>query len=326
MAFNGSGTFNRLYSWAADAANSINISATRMDSEDSGFASGLSNCVTRDGQSPFLANIPAGGFKLTGLANGSTSGDSVAYGQLASYLPLAGGTVTGPLVATHQNSTTTGAVVIRDAAGNPGGGYLQFTNNDRSAEYFYIRGVSGSGNVSGPICSVSDNFHSCGLASFRWSVVYAGTGTINTSDERDKLWRGALNDAELAAGKAISGELGIYQWLASVAEKGDAARLHVGVRAQQVWAIMAKHGLVDPIGTDGKPGKTPYAFLCFDEWEAIPEIPASAGKQDDDGNWIETPTPGVPARDAGWRYGLRVDQLALFLIACQEARLTALES
>src|SRR3546814_17947156 len=30
---------------------------------------------------------------------------------------------------------------------------------------------------------------------------------------------------------------------------------------------MAKHGLVDPISEDGRPGKTRYAFLCFDEWE-----------------------------------------------------------
>lgn len=82
MAFNGSGTFNRLYSWASDAANNVNISSSRMDGEDNGFAAGLSNCITRDGQSPWLANIPAGGFKITGLANGSAATDSIAYGQI----------------------------------------------------------------------------------------------------------------------------------------------------------------------------------------------------------------------------------------------------
>lgn len=97
MGFNGSGTFVRLYNWQTDAANSVNITASRMDGEDDGFASGLSNCITRDGQSPALANIPMGGFKITGLANGSAATDAAAYGQLASYFPLTGGTLTGKL-------------------------------------------------------------------------------------------------------------------------------------------------------------------------------------------------------------------------------------
>ncbi len=57
MPFNGSGTFNRVYNWTLDAANGINILATRMDTEDTGFATGLSNCVTRDGQSPMTATL-----------------------------------------------------------------------------------------------------------------------------------------------------------------------------------------------------------------------------------------------------------------------------
>lgn len=139
----------------------------------------------------------------------------------------------------------------------------------------------------------ADNGYSSGTASYRWSVVYAGTGTINTSDARDKKWRGGLNDAERAAARDIIAEIGIFQWNDAIAEKGDDARLHIGARAQVVWGIMARHGLVDPIGKDGLPtGKCPYAFLCFDTWEAD----ESAGLA------------------AGSRYGLRTDQLALFLI------------
>src|SRR5207253_2839008 len=82
MPFNGSGVFNRVYLWANDAASHINIRSDRMDTEDNGFAAGLTDCVTRDGQSPWLANLPAGGFKLTGLANGSSSTDSAALGQV----------------------------------------------------------------------------------------------------------------------------------------------------------------------------------------------------------------------------------------------------
>jgi len=82
MAFNGSGTFNRLYTWVIDAANGIKIRADRMDAEMDGFATGLTDCVTRDGQSPWLANLPAGGFRLTGMGDGVAADDSATLRQV----------------------------------------------------------------------------------------------------------------------------------------------------------------------------------------------------------------------------------------------------
>lgn len=67
-----------------DAANGINVDATRTDTDSNDIATGLTDCVTRDGQSPWLANLPAGGFKITGLASGSAASDSVTYGQVFS--------------------------------------------------------------------------------------------------------------------------------------------------------------------------------------------------------------------------------------------------
>lgn len=155
MAFNGSGTFNRLYNWATDAANSVNISAARMDGEDNGFAAGLTNCITRDGQSPALANIPLGGFKITGLGNGTASTDAATVGQvntlLGSYLPLTGGSLSGNLyssgkaIFTSPNAGTTGAVQIADALGNPDAAYIQFLNYNQSTQYSYIRGRAAGG-------------------------------------------------------------------------------------------------------------------------------------------------------------------------------------
>lgn len=57
MAFDGAGIFNRLYKWTQDAANNINITASRADGEDDGFAAGLTNCVTRDGQGKMTADF-----------------------------------------------------------------------------------------------------------------------------------------------------------------------------------------------------------------------------------------------------------------------------
>jgi hypothetical protein len=50
VAYDGSGNFIRLFNWVTDKVNGINITASRVDAEDAGFAAGLSLCVTRDGQ------------------------------------------------------------------------------------------------------------------------------------------------------------------------------------------------------------------------------------------------------------------------------------
>lgn len=94
-SYNGSGVFVRSFSWQTDALNGIKIRADRMDTEDNGFATnGLTNCVTRDGQSPWTASIPAGGHKITGLAAGTNPNDSASLtnlqGDLASYSAVSG--------------------------------------------------------------------------------------------------------------------------------------------------------------------------------------------------------------------------------------------
>ncbi|ALH79000.1 hypothetical protein AN936_01005 [Sphingopyxis macrogoltabida] len=189
-------------------------------------------------------------------------------------------------------------------AADPTANLVQLASTGTSAGGFTF--VAGSTErlrllAAGTLQPGADNGQTLGSASFRWSVVYAGTGTINTSDMRDKTWRGGATAAELHAARRIAAELGFFQWNDAIAEKGAAgARHHFGLRAQAVWAIMADEGLVDPIGADGRPGATPYAFLCWDEWDA------DGGTQ--------------------MRFGIRPDQLALFLIAGQEARIAALEA
>lgn len=75
-SFNGSGVFNRSYSWTSDAANSIPITASRMDTEDTGFAAGLSTCITKDGQQTLTANIPFNNFKAINLGAPTSPNDS----------------------------------------------------------------------------------------------------------------------------------------------------------------------------------------------------------------------------------------------------------
>lgn len=154
----------------------------------------------------------------------------------------------------------------------------------------------------------SDNAQKLGWSGGRWTDIFSLNGSIQTSDMREKAWRGPPTQAELAAARRIAAELGFFQWTASIADKGaEAARRHFGARAQRVWAIMADEGLIGPIAEGVQPDCR-YAFLCWDGWNEARDADAEV------------------IREAGDRFGVRTDQLALFLIAAQEARLAALEA
>src|SRR6185312_15901493 len=107
--WNGSGTFNRLYSWVADAAAGIDISASRMDADtDLITGNGFSNCLTRDGQGFATANLPMASFRHTGVGNGVAASDYAAMGQAQSGLLnwIAAGGTSDALTATYSPALT----------------------------------------------------------------------------------------------------------------------------------------------------------------------------------------------------------------------------
>lgn len=84
MAFDGNGIFTPVYNWQTDKANGIKIRADRMDGQDDDIATGLTTCVTRDGQSPATANLPMGTYKHTGVGLATNLTDYAAASQLQS--------------------------------------------------------------------------------------------------------------------------------------------------------------------------------------------------------------------------------------------------
>lgn len=69
--------------WSGDAASSIGIEAGRHDTQDNDFATGINNCLTKDGQNTPTANLPMGGYKHTGVADASASNQYMAFGQIS---------------------------------------------------------------------------------------------------------------------------------------------------------------------------------------------------------------------------------------------------
>lgn len=98
MALNGSGTFSRLYSWVTDRNAGTKIQAARMDAEMDGMATALSTALYRDGQAVPTANLPMGGYKLTGLGDATAATDALNR-QTADARYLASSTAVADLAA-----------------------------------------------------------------------------------------------------------------------------------------------------------------------------------------------------------------------------------
>ena len=191
--------------------------------------------------------------------------------------------------------------------------------------------------------SPRDNAIQLGYSSARFNDIYATNGTIQTSDFNEKQDIASLTATEMLVGKRISALFKTFRWKDSVAEKGENARTHTGVIAQDVQAAFTAEGL----------DAGDYAlFISTTWWETQTEVPAVeavAEVTDEDGN---VTTEAVEAVDAytrtdtydteaeapegstsKTRMGIRYPELLSFVAAYNEqrfasieARLTALEA
>lgn len=169
--------------------------------------------------------------------------------------------------------------------------------------------LNGTTTTTKQIRPAADNVFTLGEAASRWGVVYAGTGTINTSDERAKQDIGIVPDAVLDAWAAVG--YSQYRFIDALEAKGAEARLHVGLIAQRVKEAFEAAGL-DPFA---------YGLLCYDEWDEQQEI------VDEEGAVLQN------YGAAGNRYGIRYEEALALEAALMrrttqrlEARLAALEA
>lgn len=168
---------------------------------------------------------------------------------------------------------------------------------------------------------LKDNQSSLGAGHLRFTQLFAASSTVNTSDARLKKWHGATTETEYRIGMRIFDELEFFQWHEAIQKKGqDKARYHFGVRAQRVFAIIDEE-----MDKDGAWRR--FAFCCYDEWPEEKSYPLDAdGHEDREAEAIIT-------RSSGDLYGIRIDQLNCFLLACLkyhqnilETRIAALEN
>ena len=178
----------------------------------------------------------------------------------------------------------------------------EFTFEIDSARQFFGVGVG-----LGP-AQADDNELDLGRSSARYDDIYATNSSIQTSDEREKQNIASLTDAEITAAKAISKLFKTFKWKDKVAAKGDDARTHTGVVAQQVQSAMSDAGL----------DASNYAFYTDTTWwESDKEGELRAYKTEE-----EAPEGATEHN----RKGIRYPELLAFIGAATEQRLTSIEA
>jgi hypothetical protein len=172
-----------------------------------------------------------------------------------------------------------------------------------------------------------DNAIDLGDSSVRFQDIYATNGTIQTSDQNEKQSIQSLTTAEMNVAKRLSPLIKTFKWNSAVEEKGDSARTHTGIIAQDVQQAFTDEGL--DAGN--------YALFCSDTWwEKEISVDAVAEEVDEDGNvtteakdaytYIDTKEEATDGYTERTRLGVRYPELLSFIQAYNDQRFTELEA
>ena len=171
----------------------------------------------------------------------------------------------------------------------------------------------GGNSTTARILPQTDNVGFIGQGTFRWQEIYAVNGSIVTSDRTEKQDIEALSDAEKRVAVAAKGLMRKFRWKDAVAEKGDDARIHFGIIAQDLQDAFTAEGL--------NAGR--YSMFISDTWwEIQTEVAAveateiakavDAYTRTDTFNTAEEAPQGATERT---RCGVRYNELLAFIIA-----------
>ncbi len=171
--------------------------------------------------------------------------------------------------------------------------------------------------------SEADNEVDLGHSSTRIDDVRATNGTIQTSDENEKQDIASATAKELNVAKKLSALFKTFRWKDKVIEKGDKARTHTGIVAQEVQTAFKAEGL----------DASNYGLFTSDTWWEK-EIKVDAVKADEEKGieakdaytYIDTKDEKTDGYTERTRLGVRYPELFSFIFSSIEARLTALES
>lgn len=264
-----------------DADGDTSITADTDDQID--FKTGGSDRVTIDNSGNLLVGKTSQGLGNSGveLREGAASG----FTRNNTVMDLNRTGSDGQILRFRKDVSTIGNIGVATAGTSDENLYI--ANGDTGLRF---RDNDNSIVPSNDTGSFRDNAIDLGLTNARFDDIRATNGTIQTSDENEKQDIASATAKELNVAKKLSTLFKTFRWKDKVAEKGDKARTHTGIVAQEVQSAFKAEGL----------DASNYGLFTSDTWT------------DDDGK-------------EQTRLGVRYPELFSFIFSSIEARLTALE-
>jgi len=170
-------------------------------------------------------------------------------------------------------------------------------------------------HIDGTTLPNQDNTFDFGSNGLRWDNIYATNGSIQTSDQNQKQSIQFLTTAEMNVAKRLSSLIKTFKWNSAVEEKGDSARTHTGIIAQDVQQAFNDEGL----------DANNYALFCSDTWwEKEYTIETTEDQETQTRMDIkQEATDGYTERT---KLGVRYPELLSFIQAYNDQRFTELEA
>ena len=165
--------------------------------------------------------------------------------------------------------------------------------------------------------SASDDEIDLGFGSGKFRDIYAGNASIQTSDENEKQDIAIFTAKEINIAKKLLALFKTFRWKTAVSEKGDNARTHSGIIAQEIQSAFNSEGLdVSKYGL----------FISNTWWEENETFTDDDGKEATRRVVYHTEKEATSTATKKTRLGVRYPELFSFIFSSIEARLTALEA
>ncbi len=240
----------------------------------------------------YLTSIAAGSVGTSELANGAVTNTKIASGAVSN--SQLAGSISGNKILTStsielENATTppfvsgstaysgasilykveksnySGTMYDHGGIGTTQRGYADsrytyMSQGDIAVGVFGIFSGTGTGHSYFQPLTTSGGNHQgkmyLGTSNAKWNTVYASTSSINTSDRTTKQQIEVISDAEARVATAAKGLMRKFKFNDSVEEKGEDARIHFGIIAQDLQDAFSAEGL----------DASKYAMFCSDTW------------------------------------------------------------
>ena len=145
-----------------------------------------------------------------------------------------------------------------------------------------------------------------GKAAARFDDIYATNSTIQTSDRNEKQDIEALSEAEARVAVACKELFRKYRWKSAVEKKGDDARIHIGIIAQDLQSAFEAEGL-----DAGRYGM----FISSTWWETKETYTDDDGVEQTRTNTYDTEEEAPEGANEITRMGIRYSELLAFIIS-----------